>query len=212
MYGLGKTGLRTQFWASYRQVRNVKLYLCTGYWVLVADDQGGRRYDSGKQAARHRTMGKPKSGLTAKQRHFALALGSGAGMTLSDAYREAYDCKNMSGAAIRNEASKLAANHDIAVMVERLRAENERAVSASLVNDREKVLQRLRQWMDDAEPTDTNKLKAAQLLGQTVGMFKDVVETNSGDRASTEVAAEIERRLATLQAAAEPKPKPDSLH
>ena len=176
----------------------------------MADGQGRRRYDSDKQAARYRNMGKPKSGLTAKQRHFALALGSGAG--ISDAYREAYDTKNMSGAAIRNEASKLAANHDIAVMVERLRAENERAVSASLVNDREKVLQRLRQWMDDAEPTDTNKLKAAQLLGQTVGMFKDVVETNSGDRASTEVAAEIERRLATLQAAAEPKPKPDSLH
>jgi|TARA_E500000318_G_C3503937_1_gene189489 hypothetical protein len=157
-------------------------------------------------------MGRPKSGLTSKQRHFALALGSGAGMSLSDAYREAYQCENMSAAAIRNEASKLAANHDIAMMVERLRAENERAVSVSLVNDREKVLQRLRQWMDSAEPTDTNKLKAAQLLGQTVGMFKDVVETNSGDRDSTSVAAEIERRLAALQAKADGEAKPDSLH
>ena len=118
----------------------------------------------------------------------------------------------MSAAAIRNEASKLAANHDIAMMVERLRAENERAVSVSLVNDREKVLQRLRQWVDSAEPTDTNKLKAAQLLGQTVGMFKDVVETNSGDRDSTSVAAEIERRLAALQAKADGEAKPDSLH
>ena len=133
-------------------------------------------------------------------------------MSLSDAYREAYDCKNMSGAAIRNESSKLAANHDIAMMVERLRSENERAVSASLVSDREKVLERLRQWMDSAEPTDTNKLKAAQLLGQTVGMFKDVVETNSGDRDSTSVAAEIERRLAALQAKADGEAKPDSLH
>ena len=129
-------------------------------------------------------------------------------MSLSDAYREAYQCENMSAAAIRNEASKLAANHDIAMMVERLRAENERAVSVSLVNDREKVLQRLRQWMDSAEPTDTNKLKAAQLLGQTVGMFKDVVETNSGDRDSTSVAAEIERRLAALQAKADDEAKP----
>ncbi len=133
-------------------------------------------------------------------------------MSLSDAYREAYQCENMSGAAIRNEASKLAANHDIAMMVETLRAKNERAVSASLVNDREKVLERLREWMDNAEPTDTNKLKAAQLLGQTVGMFKDVVETNSGDRDSTSVAAEIERRLAALQAKADDEAKPDSLH
>jgi hypothetical protein len=44
--------------------------------------------------------------------HWAAA----AGMTLSDAYREAYQCENMSGAAIRNEASKLAANHDVAMM------------------------------------------------------------------------------------------------
>ena len=65
--------------------------------------------------------------------------------------------------------------------------------------------------MDDAEPTDTNKLKAAQLLGQTVGMFKDVVETNAGDRASTEVAAEIERRLAVLQGADDKQPN-DNLH
>ena len=193
-------------------MRNVKLYLCTGHWVLVADGQGGRRYDFGKQAARYRNMGRPKSGLTSKQRHFALALSSGAGMTLSDAYREAYDCKNMSAAAIRTEASRLAANPAITLLVEQQRERNQRSLSASVVSDRDRVLERLRRWMDDAEPTDTNKLKAAQLLGQTVGMFKDVVETNSGDRASTEVAAEIERRLATLQAAAEPEPKPDSLH
>jgi hypothetical protein len=177
----------------------------------VADGQGGRRYDSGKQAARYRNMGRPKSGLTSKQRHFALALSSGAGMTLSDAYREAYDCKNMSAAAIRTEASRLAANPAITLLVEQQRERNQRSVSASVVSDRDRVLERLRRWMDDAEPTDTNKLKAAQLLGQTVGMFKDVVETNSGDRASTEVAAEIERRLAVLQGADDKQPN-DSLH
>ena len=157
-------------------------------------------------------MGRPKSGLTSKQRHFALALGSGAGMSLSDAYREAYQCENMRAAAIRTEASRLAANPAITLLLEQIREKNERAVSASLVSDREKVLERLRQWMDSAEPTDTNKLKAAQLLGQTVGMFKDVVETNSGDRDSTSVAAEIERRLAALQAKADGEAKPDSLH
>ena len=157
-------------------------------------------------------MGKPKSGLTSKQRHFALALSSGAGMSLSDAYREAYDCKNMSAAAIRTEASRLAANPAITLLTEQQRERNQRSVSASLVSDRDRVLERLRQWMDDAEPTDTNKLKAAQLLGQTVGMFKDVVETSSGDRDSTSVAAEIERRLAALQAKADGEAKPDSLH
>ena len=153
-------------------------------------------------------MGKPRSGLTAKQRHFAMALGSGAGMTLSDAYREAYDCEKMSGAAIRNEASKLAANPDITVMVSRLRDNNERSAQASQVNDKQKVLDLLRKLMDEAEPNDTNRLRAAQLLGQTI-------ETSSNDRDSTEVASEIERRLAALQAPAKPTiddTTTDSLH
>ena len=160
-------------------------------------------------------MGKPRSGLTAKQRHFAMALGSGSGMTLSDAYREAYDCEKMSGAAIRNEASKLAANPDITVMVSRLRDNNERSAQASQVNDKQKVLDLLRKLMDEAEPNDTNRLRAAQLLGQTIGLFKDVIETSSSDRDSTEVASEIERRLAALQAPAKPTiddATTDSLH
>jgi len=160
-------------------------------------------------------MGKPRSGLTAKQRHFAMALGSGAGMTLSDAYREAYDCEKMSGAAIRNEASKLAANPDITVMVSRLRDNNERSAQASQVNDKQKVLDLLRKLRDEAEPNDTNRLRAAQLLGQTIGLFKDVIETSSNDRDSTEVASEIERRLAALQAPAKPTiddTTTDSLH
>jgi len=164
-------------------------------------------------------MGKPKSGLTAKQRHFAMALGSGAGMTLSDAYREAYDCdgkgkggKGMSAAAIRNEASKLASNPDITAMVTRLRATSERAAQASQVSDRDKVLELLRRLMTDAEPNDTNRLRAAQLLGQTIGLFKDVIETSSGDRDSTEVASEIERRLAALQSPAIDDTTTDNLH
>ena len=164
-------------------------------------------------------MGKPKTGLTSKQRHFALALAkggaSGAGLTLSDAYREAYNCENMSGAAIRNEASKLAANPDIAMMVERLREQNRQSIAASMVGDRDRVLERLRQWMDDAEPTDTNKIKAAQLLGQSVGMFKDVIETSTNDRESSEIAVEIERRLAALQDRAESEedqPTANDLH
>jgi len=160
-------------------------------------------------------MGKPRSGLTAKQRHFAMALGSGSGMTLSDAYREAYDCEKMSGAAIRNEASKLAANPDITMMVTRLRDNNERSAQASQVNDKQKVLDLLRKLMDEAEPNDTNRLRAAQLLGQTIGLFKDVIETSSNDRDSTEVASEIERRLAALQAPAKPTiddTTTDSLH
>ena len=146
-------------------------------------------------------MGKRKDGLTAKQRHFALEVATN-GSSITAAYETAYECENMSRAAMRNEASKLMANPDIAVMVESIRSENEAKKLQSLraleVNDREKVLSRLREWMTTAEPSDTNKIAAARLLGQSVGLFKDVTITSESDRPADDVAAEIERRLSSL--------------
>jgi len=155
--------------------------------------------------------------LTGKQRAFARCMADG--MTQSAAYREAYDADNMSGAVIRNEASKLMAHPDITVTVERLIAVKERALLASGLSDRDKVLQKLRTWIDDASPTDSNKLRAAELLGKSVGLFKEVTETVSIDRDSDSVAMELERRLESLlgtsqeQETEQDKPtESDSLH
>ena len=134
--------------------------------------------------------------LTGKQRAFARCMADG--MTQSAAYREAYDAENMSGPVIRNEASKLMAHPDITVTVERLIGEKDRAILASGLSDRDRVLERLRGWIDDAEPTDSNKLRAAELLGKSVGMFKEVTETVSIDRDAESVASELERRLESL--------------
>ena len=155
--------------------------------------------------------------LTGKQRAFARCMADG--MTQSAAYREAYDADKMSGAVIRNEASKLMAHPDITVTVERLIAVKERALLASGLSDRDKVLQKLRTWIESAEPTDSNKLRAAELLGKSVGMFKEVTETVSIDRDSDSVAMELERRLESLlgtsqeQETEQDKPtESDSLH
>ena len=135
--------------------------------------------------------------LTAKQMAFARCMASGT-MTQSAAYRETYSAENMSGAVIRNEASKLMANHDIAMTVERLIGEKDRALLAQGLSDRDRVLERLRTWIDSAEPTDSNKLRAAELLGKSVGLFKEVTETVSIDRDADSVASELERRLESL--------------
>jgi hypothetical protein len=90
------------------------------------------------------------------------------------------------------------ANHDISVMVERLIGEKERALLAQGLSDRDKVLEKLRTWIDDASPTDSNKLRAAELLGKSVGLFKEVTETVSIDRDADIVASELERRLESL--------------
>tara|TARA_R110002049_G_scaffold172647_2_gene339436 strand:+ start:744 stop:1226 length:483 start_codon:yes stop_codon:yes gene_type:complete len=140
--------------------------------------------------------------LTAKQMAFARCMASGT-MTQSAAYRETYSAGNMSGAVVRNEASRLMANHDIAIMVERLIGEQERSLLAQGLSDKDKVLEKLRTWIDSAEPTDSNKLRAAELLGKSVGLFKEVTATVSIDRDAESVASEIERRIGSLLTASQ---------
>ena len=146
-------------------------------------------------------MGRPRSGLTDKQRLFASTLAAG-GHSISDAYRAVYSAGNMSAATVRGEASRLAANPHVARMVEQVRAQNAQAEVASALSDRDRVLSRLREWIDEAD-TDSNRIRAAELLGKTVGLFRDVIQTGSGDRATTEIQAEIEQRLRDLLLTAE---------
>ena len=142
-------------------------------------------------------MGRPRSGLTEKHRLFAHTLANGK-HSISDAYREVYSAGNMSGPAVRVEASRLAANPNVSLMVERLRGEMVVAERALALSDRDRVLEKLRTWMENAEATDGNKIRAAELLGKSVGLFKDVTISSDSERTSNEVAAEIEQRLERL--------------
>ena len=107
--------------------------------------------------------------LTPKQQHFCRAVASG--LTLSDSYKEAYEAGRMKPHSICVEASKLMAHPEITLTVERLQKAKERAVVACSVSDRELVLTTLR---DVVQKTDkvADQLRAAELLGRTVGIFK----------------------------------------
>ena len=85
-------------------------------------------------------------------------------MTQADAYREAYEPSDSTTAAsIHTLASRLMGQVEIRSRVDTLIAARERAVAASALSDRDKVLSKLRGWMDSAEPTDSTKLRAADL-------------------------------------------------
>ena len=141
-------------------------------------------------------MGKTRDGLTAKQMHFARCVASG--MPQAEAYREAYDVTAVGKTATHREAaSRLMARADIKARVDALVAQRERSILASSLSDRERVLSKLRQWTDSAEPADGNKIRAAELLGKSVGLFRDVIET-SESRSSDELLAELEAMIESV--------------
>ena len=150
---------------------------------------------------------KDQGGLTPKQAHFARCVAGG--MTQADAYREAYDPKaSTKSETIHTLASRLMARDEIRSRVDSIMAAKDRAVAASALSDRDKVLSKLRFWLDGGV-TDSNQLRAAALLGKASGVFTDQVSITSTERAPAEVAAEIERRLAALVAVEESEESAD---
>ena len=160
-----------------------------------------------------------KRKLTAKQEAFSHCVASGSG-TQSHCYREIYDCEKSSPSVIWSESSRLLANPMVTARVNQLKSRIEAQRQAQGISDRQRVLERLRQMIDTAEPTDSNKLRALELLGRSAGVFVDRVETtDAGSRDSDAVSAEIERRLGDLlsgsqgQAGSEPEASPEeNLH
>lgn len=141
-------------------------------------------------------MGKTRDGMTAKQLHFCRCVASG--MAGAAAYREAFDVEAEGKSKTHVEAaSRLLGRANIKARVDALVAQRERSILASALSDRERVLDRLRQWTDSAEPSDGNKIRAAELLGKSVGLFKDVVET-SESRSSDDLLAELETMLESV--------------
>ncbi len=130
--------------------------------------------------------------LTNKQRAFADYVA--AGKNLSDSYRAAYNVNTMRPAGINTNASKLMTHTEIIRRVEQLRAANERVNLACNLSDRENVLTKLRAFAETATPADSMKIRATELLGKTVGLFKDVIETTVS-RTSEEIQADLAKLL-----------------
>ena len=143
-------------------------------------------------------MGKRRDGLTDKQRLFSIAVGS-QGLQLTSAYRSAYDCERMAPATIRREATRLAANPIIATLINELRDRRMASEQASQLSKglstKQKVLERLEHYSTNADPKDSNRIRALELLGKTCGAFTEVVEVRGNERSSEEIASQIEVRL-----------------
>ena len=144
-----------------------------------------------------------KKELTPKQLHFARCVASG--MTQSDGYREAYTVReSTTQESVHSSASRLMADAKVSARVQHLIGMRERAVAASAVTDRERVLSKLRGWMDEAEPSDSVKVRAAELLGKSANLFATDINVNDQRKSSEGLAAEIEAMLLAANESVEP--------
>jgi hypothetical protein len=146
--------------------------------------------------------GSPKTainseGLTAKQECFCIAILNGTGW--SEAYRQAYDAENMSAASIHREAYALATNPKIASRLERAEREKQAEQRMQRLSRAERVIEKLEQIALRSGDTDGTQVRALELLGKTLGLFVDRVETeDKTPRNADAVRAELEARLNRL--------------
>ena len=131
---------------------------------------------------------------TGKQELFAHAVADGK--SLADSYRQAYSAERMSKAAVRVEASRLFARPNVTLLVEELKARRDELVDSAALSDKDKVLDKLRDMMTKAD-AEMVQLRAAELLGKTIGLFKDVIEQPSV-RNAEEIRRELRQRLDML--------------
>ena len=136
-------------------------------------------------------------GLTEKQLRFSN--GAVSGLSLADAYRQAYDAENMSEKAIRTEACRLAARPDVAHAMQAISAQKASQMQIVSVSDRDMLITNLRRWTKGDETPTSGQLRAAELLGKACGLYRDIVETRT-ERPASEVLADIEARLNALGA------------
>lgn len=133
--------------------------------------------------------------LTAKQEQFALSIVEGR--TQSAAYREAYDAEGMQETTVWTEASKLMRHPQVSQRVEELKEEAEATRRAALVSREEAILQRLEHEAVTAK-TDSARIRALELLGRHIGMFKDQIEVEHVERSAEQIEADILTRLERL--------------
>ena len=133
--------------------------------------------------------------LTQKQDCFAQQVATGA--ELSAAYRMTYETKSMKPTSIWPEASRLAANPKVAARIEELKQEAERMRQCAAIGREEAILQRLEHEAMTAK-TDTARIRALELLGRHIGMFRDRIEVEQVERSPEQIEADILLRLKKL--------------
>jgi hypothetical protein len=150
-----------------------------------------------KQTRKKSGPSRRTGGLTIKQQAFCDAVF--AGNNFSEAYRQAYQAQDMSPGAIHREACVLAKHPKVSGRLEQMWAEKEQEQRMRRLSRAERVVEKLEEIGVQGKSADGTQVRALELLGKTLGLFVDRVETEDKTERDPEVIRkEIEARLARL--------------
>ena len=144
----------------------------------------------------------PKKKRELKPKMLAFSRYVAAGNSYAESYRLAYNSEGKAETA-QQEGSRLMSDPQIAARVQVLIKAREDALIRSSVSDKERVTSKLRAWLEtNVDPTTGQEpspaqLQAANLLGKTIALFTDKLET-SEQKSTDQISAEIEQRIANL--------------
>ena len=135
--------------------------------------------------------------LTGNMLHYCRCRASG--QNLSDSYRESYGTSGMTKKSINEASCRLDKRSKIQSRIDYLIGQKEAALIRSEVSLREKVLTKLESFMDSATPQDASKIRAAELLGKSIGLFTEVIEDRRNlDKSPEELKVLLTQKLSKL--------------
>ena len=138
--------------------------------------------------------------LTIKQRQFVDEIIKGKLGSYKEAYAKVYDVELTKTGNIPKwvevEASRLVANPKIALSIQKAIQRKEQSSVATSLRTRNYVIEQLYRESKEAD-SDASRVRALELLGKSVSLFSDVVETKEA-RTSDEVERDIEERIEAL--------------
>ena len=132
--------------------------------------------------------------LTAKQTKFVDEVSEGGSQ--SSAYRKAYDTSRMAPKTVWEESSRLRKHPKVSARIFELEAEKEARQRVQALSREERILNEL----ENIAFGSTNamaRLRALELLGKTVGLFKPK-EVPEQTKTADEIKSAIELKLAAL--------------
>jgi hypothetical protein len=155
--------------------------------------QGGKA-KTAKGKTKQRSAPDAVTGLTEKQEAFAQGIMDG--MTYTAAYKAAYVCDDMADSTIWSRACELAADSKVTGRLHQLKALKEAERRMQEVSRSGFVISELHKMATNGDIPPAVKVRALELMGKTVALFTDRVETeDTTDRSADEIEAQIKARL-----------------